>query len=103
MTLEELAKFNGKNGQPAYVAIGSIVYDLSNSTLWPDGLHEGIHQAGCDLSEALRHAPHVAAVVQRFPSVGQLEIPAQKKSKGPAKLIWGAVLACLILAWIFLH
>jgi predicted heme/steroid binding protein len=102
MTLEELAIFNGKNGQPAYVAVGSIVYDLSKSTLWPDGLHEGTHQAGCDLSEALRHAPHVAAVVQRFPRVGQLEMPAPKTGKVTAKLIWGGILLGLLFAWIFL-
>lgn len=32
-TREELAKFNGQNGQPAYVAISGTVYDVSKGCL----------------------------------------------------------------------
>jgi Predicted heme/steroid binding protein len=32
-TLEELKQYNGENGQPAYVAIDGIVYDVSMSIL----------------------------------------------------------------------
>ncbi len=34
---DELAKFNGKNGQPAYVAINGTVYDVSGKDAWKNG------------------------------------------------------------------
>ena len=34
LTLEELAKFNGKDGNPAYVAVDGIIYDVSASPAW---------------------------------------------------------------------
>jgi predicted heme/steroid binding protein len=43
---EELAKFDGKNGNPAYVAYKGIVYDVSDSSFWIGGDHLGAHQAG---------------------------------------------------------
>ncbi len=47
-TREELAKFNGQNGQPAYVAISGTVYDVSNKAAWKGGKHHG-NEAGQDL------------------------------------------------------
>ncbi len=76
MTLEELSNYNGRDGKPAYVAVSGVVYDLSNSTLWTDGNHEGAHQAGHDLTEELKTAPHVRSVIERFPVIGQLNIAA---------------------------
>ena len=100
MTPEELAKFNGQNGQPAYVAVGGIIYDVSSSPLWADGNHEGTHQAGCDLTTELKSAPHVAAVVERFPSVGRLTEPTQSTSASGSK--WPlAVTALALLAVLF--
>jgi len=81
MTKEELAAFDGSNGQPAYVAVGMTIYDVSSSTFWVDGNHVGIHKAGQDLTEDLKSAPHVRAVVERFPVVGKLEKPAPKEKK----------------------
>ncbi|WP_303720638.1 cytochrome b5 domain-containing protein [Malonomonas rubra] len=81
MTKEELAKFDGRNGQSAYVAISGTIYDVSNSKMWVDGNHMDSHQAGQDLTEELKKAPHVRAVVERFPTVGSLEAPIEKKKK----------------------
>jgi predicted heme/steroid binding protein len=81
MTLEELAQFNGKDGQPAYVAVNDVIYDLSKSSYWENGNHVDSHQAGQDLTEDLKRAPHVRAVVERFPVVGTLEKPPEKKKK----------------------
>ncbi len=104
MTHEELSKFNGQNGQPAYVAIGSIIYDVSDSPLWKEGNHEGVHQAGCDLTIILKTAPHVAAVIERFPSVARLEEQIEKKSSASSKLIVAtAVTIALICVWTFLR
>ncbi len=81
MTKEELAAFNGNNGQPTYVAVNGIIYDVSASKLWAGGNHFDSHQAGQDLTEELKKAPHVRAVVERFPTVGRLEEPPLEKKK----------------------
>ena len=47
-TLEELNKYNGKNGQPSYVAVDNIVYDASS--VFRNGMHNGA-QAGNDLTK----------------------------------------------------
>jgi predicted heme/steroid binding protein len=83
MTLKELAHFNGHNGAPAYVAVSGVIYDVSSSKLWEMGNHEGVHQAGQDLTEALKTAPHVRSVIERFPVVGQ--ITTTVATKGPGK------------------
>lgn len=104
MTRSELAKFDGRNGQPAYVAVGGIIYDLSESPLWKEGNHEGAHQAGCDLTRELKTAPHIAAVVERFPSVGRLEEdPPESTSGGPKIVIIAVLVAAMILTWFLLR
>jgi predicted heme/steroid binding protein len=45
-TKEELAKFNGKGGAPMYVAHQGKVYDVSSSSLWEGGEHQGMHVVG---------------------------------------------------------
>jgi len=81
MTKEELEKFNGKDGQPAYVAVSGTIYDVSSSGMWENGNHADAHSAGHDLTEELKSAPHVRAVVERFPVVGRLEQPQPEKKK----------------------
>jgi len=75
-TLAELAKFDGKNGQPAYVAVDGVVYDLTGSSLWPEGDHTNCNLdsvAGKDLSEVIQQAPaRMRTNLQRFPVVGTL-------------------------------
>jgi predicted heme/steroid binding protein len=72
-TLEELAKFDGKEGRPAYAAYKGKVYDLSESWLWEDGDHQGLHEAGKDLTEDMEDAPHEDDNLSEFPVVGELE------------------------------
>lgn len=70
-TAEELQKYDGKNGQPAYVAYKGTVYDITESSMWSDGEHEGMHFAGHDLTEEQDDAPHDIYVTD-FPEVGKL-------------------------------
>ena len=69
---KELAKYNGKNGAPAYIAYNGKVYDVSSSFLWRDGNHQVIHNAGVDLTDSLEQAPHSADLLKKFPVVGTL-------------------------------
>ncbi|XES78600.1 MAG: cytochrome b5 domain-containing protein [Candidatus Bathyarchaeia archaeon] len=71
-TPEELAKFNGKNGNPAYVAFKGKVYDVSESSFWMDGDHLGAHEAGKDLTEEVEIAPHGPENLDRVKAVGVL-------------------------------
>jgi len=70
-TLEELAGFNGKDGSPAYVAYKGVVYDVTDSAMWGDGDHEGMHFAGADLTVEHEDAPHDVYVTD-FTEVGRL-------------------------------
>ena len=71
-TKEELARYNGKNGAPAYVAYKGKVYDVSSSFHWSDGKHHVLHNAGEDLTDSLEKAPHGAELLEKFPVIGLL-------------------------------
>ncbi len=71
--LEDLAQFNGKDGQPVYIAHKGKVCDVTGSKLWKDGLHMRRHHAGGDLSVDIRAAPHGPEVLNRYPQVGVIK------------------------------
>lgn len=72
-TLDELAKFDGKEGRPAYIAYKGKVYDASENSLWDGGDHMGVHEAGKDLTADMEDAPHEEDNVLGLPVVGELE------------------------------
>jgi predicted heme/steroid binding protein len=71
-TKDELARYDGKEGRPAYVAYQGRVHDVSASFLWKTGKHQAFHKAGCDLTAALGDAPHGPELLERFPIVGMM-------------------------------
>ena len=71
-TTQELKRYDGKQGRPAYLAYNHTVYDVTGSFLWQDGKHMAAHFAGTDLTEELSEAPHSAALLERFLIVGTL-------------------------------
>ena len=73
MTIDELKQHNGRDGAKAYIAYKNVVYDVTNSPLWEDGVHQDIHSAGVDLTPALSDAPHGDEVFEGFPIVGKLQ------------------------------
>ena len=70
-TIDDLSKFNGKNGNPAYVGFKGKVYDVSGSSQWTDGDHLG-HEAGQDLTMAMDIAPHGEELIEKMKVVGFL-------------------------------
>jgi predicted heme/steroid binding protein len=71
-TIKELEEHDGKNGKPVYIANQGKVYDISESDLWRDGEHMGLHEAGKDLTEELELAPHREEMLERVKLVGEL-------------------------------
>jgi predicted heme/steroid binding protein len=71
-TAEELARFDGREGRPAFVGHGGNVYDVSGSRMWPQGTHARQHAAGRDLTTALDRAPHGAEKLQSLAVVGRI-------------------------------
>jgi len=71
-TREELARYNGKDGAPAYMAYRGRVYDVTHSFLWQGGRHQVLHAAGHDLTDSLAQAPHGEDLLDRTPLIGIL-------------------------------
>jgi len=71
-TKEELARYNGRENAPAFIAYQGKVYDVSHSFLWQKGHHQVVHVAGKDLTNELAQAPHGEDFLARFPVVGVL-------------------------------
>lgn len=71
-TKNELAQYNGQNGQPAYVAVQGVVYDVSGKAAWQGGKHHG-NVAGQDLTAVLLNkSPHGDRVLKGLPVVGKM-------------------------------
>ncbi len=56
----QLAEFNGKNGNAAYVAYNKIVYNVT-STTWENGEHKGL-LAGTDITDDINSCKYHSAV-----------------------------------------
>jgi predicted heme/steroid binding protein len=69
---EELAKFDGKNGNKAYVAVDGNVYDVTPIPAWKDGVHHAGAHAGADMSDFITRSPHGKKVLQKLTQVGTL-------------------------------
>ncbi|MFA6027656.1 MAG: cytochrome b5 domain-containing protein [Patescibacteria group bacterium] len=66
-TEEELAKYNGQNNMPAYVAVDGKVYDLTQ--VFRNGSHFS-HIAGTELTDAF-YSYHAKQAISKYPVVGQ--------------------------------
>ncbi|WP_270350995.1 cytochrome b5 domain-containing protein [Ligilactobacillus ruminis] len=70
-TEEELEKYDGQNGKPAYVAIDGVVYDVTDVSAWKGGVHHG-NKAGQNFSEIIKKSPHGKKVLDKLEKVGKL-------------------------------
>ena len=67
----QLALRNGQDREEIWVAFKGVIYDVTESRHWRNGMHYR-HWAGQDLTVELGDAPHTDAVFRRFPIVGKL-------------------------------
>ncbi|WP_205618446.1 cytochrome b5 domain-containing protein [Corynebacterium freiburgense] len=72
LTSDELAEYNGEDGKPAYVAIDSVVYDVSNIPSWARGKHHGV-PAGTDATEKFVQSNHQKQTLQNMKVVGSID------------------------------
>ncbi len=71
-TKRELALRNGQDKPDIWIAYKGIIYDVSASRLWRDGMHYE-HWAGQDLTDELPDAPHTEKVFEKFAAVGMIK------------------------------
>jgi predicted heme/steroid binding protein len=98
---EELHHFDGKEGRPAYIAFSGKIYDVTESRLWKDGSHARKHQAGNDLTDVLKTAPHGEEKVLAMRLVGNLK----KTSGKPVRRLYERIFyffAYMNLLFVFL-
>lgn len=71
LTLEELSKYTGKNGNPAYVAVNNVVYDVTNVPAWAAATHFGL-TAGKDQTGAFTSCHVGQSILDKLTVVGKL-------------------------------
>jgi len=85
MSIDELSKYNGLNGQKAYVVVDSVIYDVTNVKAWKNGQHNG-NKAGQDLTAVIQKAPHSKKVLAKLTKVGKLTPSAVSKASDPSSI-----------------
>ena len=69
---ETLAKYNGKDGMPGYVAVDGVVYDITDVAAWQSP-HAGQFEPGKDFSDEIRQSPHGLKNLENLKVVGVYE------------------------------
>ena len=70
-TRSQLALRNGQDKPEVWIAFQGLIYDVTKSRLWRNGMHYE-HWAGQDLTPELKDAPHTEYVFDKFTVVGKL-------------------------------
>lgn len=66
-----LLKYNGKDGNPAYVAVNGIVYDVTNNAAWGGATHFGL-VAGTDVTSQFASCHAGQQILSKLKVVGML-------------------------------
>jgi predicted heme/steroid binding protein len=75
LTLSQLSLFDGKEGRRAFIAVAGVVYEVTNSLRWANGIHNGNPNiaAGNDLTRLIdSSSPHGRRVLDGVPVVGRI-------------------------------
>lgn len=71
-TISELSKYDGTNGNPAYVAVNAIVYDVTNNPAWAAATHFGL-KAGGDYTSEFASCHANQDILSKLKTVGRLQ------------------------------
>lgn len=70
LTLEELAKYDGKNGKPAYIAVNGIIYDVTNEEIFKQSPHNSLN-LGSDITKEFNGCHNEnESILAKLPIVG---------------------------------
>lgn len=75
-TVEELARYNGVDGNKCMVAVDGDVYLIEGFALWSMGQHTpsgGRARCGLDLTDVIDESPHGRSKLQLLKKVGALD------------------------------
>lgn len=79
MTVEELAKFDGREGRAAYIALGNIIYDVTEVSMWKNGNHFGV-LAGRVLDGVIEQGhKNYKEILNSLPVVGRVVCENEKR------------------------
>lgn len=70
-TQQQLAEFDGKDGNPAYVAVNGKVYDVTGNAAWAAASHFGL-RAGRDLTGEFASCHKGQPILDKLKLVGKL-------------------------------
>ena len=76
ISLDEVAKHTGKDGNSCWVAVDETVYEISGFVLWLEGDHKpsgGRAKCGKDLSEVIKQSPHGKSKLKLLKEIGPLQ------------------------------
>lgn len=72
LTLKELSKYDGKNGNPAYVAVNGVIYDVTNEEILKKSPHNSIN-LGTDITKEFKGCHNSdESVLAKLPIVGKV-------------------------------
>src|SRR5215203_6300427 len=75
-TLEELARYDGEDGNECLVAVDGEVYLIEGFDLWKDGEHTpsgGRARCGLDLTDVIDESPHGKSKLQLLKKAGTVQ------------------------------
>ncbi len=70
-TLEELSRYDGRDGNPAYVAVNGTVYDVTGNAAWGAATHFGL-TAGTDVTRQFASCHAGQPILSRLKVVGKM-------------------------------